>query len=63
MGGAFAIWLKEGDPRPESHRGDELEQAPAMKERDLMQESNPMKCPRCEQELQYVGTKKFHERV
>jgi hypothetical protein len=22
---------------------------------------NPMLCPRCEAELQYVGTKKFHE--
>ena len=22
---------------------------------------NPMACPRCDQALQYVGTKKFHE--
>jgi hypothetical protein len=22
---------------------------------------NPMTCPRCDAELQYVGTKKFHE--
>ncbi|CAG0992434.1 hypothetical protein METP1_02369 [Methanosarcinales archaeon] len=25
------------------------------------QESNPMSCPRCKTELQYVGTRKFHE--
>ena len=24
-------------------------------------ESNPMSCPRCENALEYVGTKKFHE--
>jgi predicted RNA-binding Zn-ribbon protein involved in translation (DUF1610 family) len=23
--------------------------------------NNPMQCPRCERELEYVGTKKFHE--
>lgn len=25
------------------------------------QESNPMSCPRCKIELEYVGTRKFHE--
>lgn len=24
-------------------------------------ESNPMSCPRCNTELEYVGTRKFHE--
>ncbi|MFQ5892595.1 MAG: hypothetical protein ACE5HW_07360 [Candidatus Methanofastidiosia archaeon] len=25
------------------------------------EELNPMNCPRCKKELEYVGTKKFHE--
>jgi hypothetical protein len=30
-------------------------------EKPMANESNPMKCPRCETDLGYVGTKKFHE--
>jgi DNA-directed RNA polymerase subunit RPC12/RpoP len=32
-----------------------------MAKMDETQNPNPMKCPRCETDLQYKGTKEFHE--
>jgi hypothetical protein len=29
----------------------------------MQQDADPLKCPRCETALQYVGTKSFHERT
>ena len=53
--------LRRGLPPPRLEEPEEDSERPATDEDELAEDVDPLLCTRCQENLEYVGSKKFHE--